>query len=576
MTAPSRRRRLVYLVASFAPVWAFVAAFTGGVGWVIGPLRISSREPFRPLFIGLVAAAYYVWRYARDDRAADGRWLESRLKPVVPLAIPMSVMLGFGLGIYYGSFAAAGSDSYGYVSQARLWLSGTLRVAQPWVEQLSWPDREWIFAPLGYRPYSADGTIVPTYPAGLPIIMAAFEALLGPNGPFFVVPVFAAITLWLTYVLGKEATGSKTAAAMATLLLLGSPVFLAHMMVPMSDVPTAAGWTLVAVLVLKGNADSGPLFAGLAAGFSLLIRPNLVLLAAIPAFAWRARTESLVRYALGLAPAILTLVTLNMFLYYSPLTFGQGSLFESYSLFSAPGNLRTYASWLVQTQTPLIALALVPIFAEQALSAGSKGTSPRACLSALLGLTFVSYVFYGEFDHWLYLRFLLPAYPAMFVLTAAAIRYLCLKVPIEARAPLALCACAAMISYGVRVGADTGIFNQAAFERRYIRAAEDVNARTPQSAVVLAVQHSGSIRFYANRITLRYDWLPADYLETAVRDLIAHGYHPYMVVDDWEEAEFRTRFGSHSRLGRLDWAPLSRVKGSPEVRLYDLGSVINR
>jgi hypothetical protein len=28
------------------------------------------------------------------------------------------------VGIRYGSFAAAGSDSYGYVSQARLWIAG--------------------------------------------------------------------------------------------------------------------------------------------------------------------------------------------------------------------------------------------------------------------------------------------------------------------------------------------------------------------------------------------------------------------------------------------------------------------
>ena len=128
MPASSLARRIIYFVASFAPAWALVATFTGGVGWVIGPLRISSRQPFRPLLLGVMAAIYYVWRYTREERAADGQWLESRLKPVIPWAIPVAVILGFFLGVHYGSFAAAGSDSYGYVSQARLWLDGTLRV----------------------------------------------------------------------------------------------------------------------------------------------------------------------------------------------------------------------------------------------------------------------------------------------------------------------------------------------------------------------------------------------------------------------------------------------------------------
>src|SRR5205085_1410392 len=103
--------------------------------------------------------------------------------------------------------------SYGYVSQASLWLKGSLRIEQPWVQQFSWPEREWTFAPLGYRPLSMDGTIVPTYAAGLPILMAMFQAVFGPNGPFFVVPVLASLTLWLTFDLGRTVTGSRTVGA---------------------------------------------------------------------------------------------------------------------------------------------------------------------------------------------------------------------------------------------------------------------------------------------------------------------------------------------------------------------------
>ena len=115
----------------------------------------------------------------------------------------------------------------------------------------------------------------------------------------------------------------------------------------------------------------------------------------------------------------------------------------------------------------------------------------------------------------------------MFVLIAAAIVWIAQKLPVEARVPAGALVCAAMILFGVNVGRDIGIFRQALYEQRHVRAAAEVASRTPERAVVLSVQHSGSVRYYANRITLRYDWLPPDQLDTAVRDLTAKGYQPY-------------------------------------------------
>ena len=55
----------------------------------------------------------------------------------------------------------------------------------------------------------------------------------------------------------------------------------------------------------------------------------------------------------------------------------------------------------------------------------------------------------------------------------------------------------------------------------------------------------------------------------AIRDLVHLGYRPYIVIDDWEETGFRNRFAASNRVGRLDWRPLVRVIGNPEVRIYD-------
>jgi len=533
---------------------------------MLGPIRISSRQPLRPLLIGLAFAGWYFWTYPRAEREADGRWLERWVARVLPFAVPVAILLAVYLGIHYGSFAAAGSDSYGYLSQARLWLTGLPRVEQPWVQDFSWPNRGWVFSPLGYRPFSPDGTIVPTYPSGLPILMAISIAVFGDNGPFYVVPVSAALLLWLTYVLGKDATGSRTVGALAASLLLASPVLLSHLLVPMSDIPGAAGWTLAAVLVLKQR----PLAAGIASGAALLIRPNLVLLALTPTLGWQQKREPLVRYAIGIVPGVLAIMVINTLLYGGPLSSGYGSIFEPYSWSSVPLNLRNYVVWMVETQTPFILLALLPLFVRGALRDDSPALSTRACLGAIVGLTFLSYLFYANFNHWSYLRFLLPAYPALFVLLAAALRWLTWKLPLDARVPAAAIVCAVMIPFGVNIARREGVFGVATFEQRHMRAANEVASRTPPEAIVLCVQHSGSVRYYANRTTLRYDWLEEGALDGALRDLAAKGRPAYLVVDDWEEKEFRDRFSPANRAGRLDWAPIARVPGSPEVRIFDL------
>jgi hypothetical protein len=557
-------RRLVYVLACLLPVWAVIAFFTGGVGWMLGSIRLSSRQPLRPLIIGLAIAGVYVWKYSRAERDADGRWLHRWAVRTLPFTVPLAAMLALYVGLHYGSYAAAGSDSYGYVSQARFWLNGIPRIQQPWVLDFPWEHRDWIFSPLGYRPFSPDGTIVPTYPAGLPLIMAAFLGVFGANGPFYVVPLLAALTVWFTYMLGREATGSRTVASLAAALLVASPAFLTHIMVPMSDVPAAAGWTLVAVLALKQK----PLAAGVASGLSLMIRPNLILLTLVPAFAWRGRRELLVRFATGLVPGVVAIMIVNFLLYGGPFTTGYASLFELYAFGALPLNLRNYIVWLLQTQTPLILLALVPLFVRDALR-DDRPVSPRACLAALIVLTFVSYLFYATFDHWFYLRFLLPAYPGLLVLMVAALRWLAWKLPAEARVPAIALICAAIIPFGVNAARHEGVFNVAVSEGRHIRAAQEVASRTPADAIVMAVQHSGSVRYYADRITLRYDWLKDGALDTALRDLTAKGRRVYLVVDDWEEKEFRARFSPSNRAALLS-EPIARVASSPEVRIFEL------
>jgi large subunit ribosomal protein L31 len=91
----------------------------------------------------------------------------------------------------------------------------------------------------------------------------------------------------------------------------------------------------------------------------------------------------------------------------------------------------------------------------------------------------------------------------------------------------------------------------------------------PERAVILTMLHSGTVRYYSGRPTIRYDFIPPADLESVVAGVRRLGYEPYIVVDwFWEEDRFREQFAGESPLGRLDWEPIVIEPGS--VRLYAL------
>ena len=97
------------------------------------------------------------WLFAAFD------WLRS-------VTFRYAALVGVGIGvattlfaIRYGAFIAGGADSYGYVSQADLWLAGHLRLDQSWFPADVAGLTTWATSPLGYRPGTIVHTIVPVY-----------------------------------------------------------------------------------------------------------------------------------------------------------------------------------------------------------------------------------------------------------------------------------------------------------------------------------------------------------------------------------------------------------------------------
>jgi hypothetical protein len=176
-------------------------------------------------------------------------------------------------------------------------------------------------------------------------------------------------------------------------------------------------------------------------------------------------------------------------------------------------------------------------------------------------------VFYRPFDAWWYLRFLLPMWPVMMLLTAAAI------IGIARRwfgdvYPMAIAVVVALLAWhGVSVAARRSAFDLGRGERRYLDVARFIEGHTERDAVILSMQHSGSLRLYANRLTLRYDLLDPTWLDRTVEHLHAIGRRPYFVLDGAEVEVFKQRFGALNHAGALDWPAIATLGST--ISVYD-------
>jgi hypothetical protein len=475
------------------------------------------------------------------------------------------------------------------VSQADLWADGRIIVRQPWATAMTWRGADASLAPLGYRPLrpAPHGTdIVPIYSPGVPILMAAFKIAAGPRAVYYVVPLLGGLAVWFTFLLGRRLSGPFAGAAGAGLFAT-SPTLLFEVTAPASDVAATAWWTL-ALLALTYDSRRATLGAGVATGMAILTRPNVAPLAVLLVLplVWRvlmgpsgadrrAAAFRVFAYAAGAAPACAGIGVLNWQLYGSPLSSGYGSLDSLYAWSHLWPNLERYPRWLTETQTPLVWLAfavpwLLPVRGTVATTA-----RPRAMgvlwLGAALTL-FGLYAFYEPFEDWWYLRFLMPLLPALLVLVAVglfgATRLMFGRVSPAGWRLAAVIPVGLLAVHGILLAGDRGAAQVWDAEQRYRVAGQYVASNLPERAAVLSVLHSGSIRHYSGRITVRYDRIRPGHLDQVLGELRRLGYHPYFVIDAAEEANFRGRFTEGSPLGLLDWAPRA-VLHQGLVRVYD-------
>ena len=339
----------------------------------------------------------------------------------------LALVLAIGVvrfALTYRTGVASGVDSYGYVSAVDLWRSGNLHISQPFARQLPWPEANAKAAPLGYRPAarSEADEIVPVYSAGLPIIMAAFKSVAGYKAVFWVVPLFAGLFVLATWGIGRHIGGELVGLGAAALTAF-SPVMLFMSLWPMTDVPVAASWALATWSVL-GASRARAIGGGLLAGLALLIRPNLVFVAAAMGLWVLARDLSrgkpyridrTVTFALAALPGVVAVMAINRALFGSPFVSGYGTLGSVLHLANFVPNVQRYASWFLESETRVLALGFVPLALPWPFMWRDRARAIDAALLTLLALgALACFLFFMPLDEWWYLRFLMPLWPGVF------------------------------------------------------------------------------------------------------------------------------------------------------------------
>jgi hypothetical protein len=326
-------------------------------------------------------------------------------------------------------------------------------------------------------------------------------------------------------------------------------------------------------------------FAGAIAGVAVLVRPNLIpltLAGMLAAELWpvdsrrspRAGPFGSRRYVraslflAGVIPAALFVAFVNDRLYGSPLVSGYGRAGLLYGLQSIPGNLRNYPVWLLESQGPLVVLAVLPLLVPRLRPAW---LSARVVMPVAVTIAIVcaSYVVYMQFRDWWYLRFVLTVFPFVFILLGAALAALFRAAPAAVSVPALTIVLVLALNHTVGFIIRLGALRVGEGEERYTAVARFVDRELPPNAIVLSMQHSGTIRFYSGRLTIRYEYIPEYRFKASLDWLIERGYRPYILLEEWEVPRWREHFVGDARVASLDFRVLGELQWPANIRLFD-------
>jgi len=496
----------------------------------------------------------------------------TRTKGLAPASWTNVLVLVLALAGYAWFFwpqlhaTAGGSDSSGYLNHARLLSRGEFHSQA--MDLAGYPTAKapgFTYAPLGFKPVDSKGTLVCTYPPGLPLMLigaARFSGWeLAPNC-IMLGHVLAAIVL--TWLLARRCGLGSAWCFLAAGLLGFSPIFLNSGVQLLSDIPAAVWLTASLLCALEARARTwAALLSGFCLGVAVLLRPTcafgvIPLLLAIAPPLDRATLRSLLLVILGGLPCAFVQLGLNRLELGSWLASGYGDVGQLLSTANLGRSLRAYALWLPASLGIVVPAALALPWLR------SGGGRLRLVLGTWILVIAGFYALYFHTgEDWTYMRFLVPAAPALVVaallaLDAAAARIRNLRTQALA-CGLGLSALVSLLWLSNR---QFHALSAGRAEQRYDRACDKARELLPRNAVVLAMQCSGALRYRTDFLVVRYDMLRPVSFERLRAAALAEGRPVYALLFPFEQTE-----ALQSKTPG-DWQPVAQVD---DLRLYQLG-----
>ena len=340
-----------------------------------------------------------------------GRWLWA------VAALLLCVYAAF-IATHMGAYAG-GSDSSGYMNSAKLFAHGAISMPQRTIAGLddsSFPPR--FHVPLGFEA-AANHRMVPTYSTGLPLAMNAVAWVTGWRlAPHVTIFLFSLAGLLFTGWMAREWGLTSGWALLAVLLMACCPLYLMYSMHLMSDMPAMVFATATLVFAWKSRERAAwAVPAGLALAGAVLTRHTNALLLPALAICMGFRWRNWLLFAFSGLPGGVFYCLYNHANYGHYFQTGYEGVGDLLKLSYVPKTLYLYAWGLPALLTPFVVFLLgIPWLVR---------SDPRRILALIAWIVCLLgfYSFYS-FTHetlW-YLRFILPAFPALVIGSLLALR----------------------------------------------------------------------------------------------------------------------------------------------------------
>jgi hypothetical protein len=399
-------------------------------------------------------------------------------------------------------------DSWAYFAQSQVFLG-----RDPGLHSFPNPLRNVALTPLGMD--IAQGRFVSAFPPGYSLLMA-LAGLVG--GEYWVNPVLGGLSVVLVYFAVSRDVRHGVAFTSAALWAV-CPIVAMNATDVMSDM-TATVAALGSYVCLRSRRVGT---AGLVFGLSMMVRPmNLLFSAAVP-FLLPPKKVALLRFLVMFAAGALASAGVHWFVWGGLLS---PTYHHNVSRFLPKHFVAQFPPYLWQTL-----LHLGPVLALALYQGARSARASAAELAWFVAFVFV-YPFAGPIDiDWTRPRFLMPAYPALFVLAARGLNDLLGRMEERSERSLrvaSIAAAAVAATWGVVCVARSIALRALAIHPSSDPVCDAVAARLPKGALVGAGEYSGSLRLYAGIET--FDWLENEALPFAKSEFLG-GRQTYLLLE---------------------------------------------